>query len=81
MVFELYQVFSRLNKADEDFDKFYYWGNVLLQDFDELDKFLVDAGLLFQNLVHIKNLENESGFSPGRSESAHHQGILEKLWR
>jgi RecB family exonuclease len=62
MVFELYQVFSRLNKADEDFDKFYYWGNILLQDFDELDKFLVDARLLFQNLVHIKNLEGSLDF-------------------
>lgn len=62
LVFELYKVFSRLNKADEDFDKFYFWGNILLQDFDELDKFLVDAKLLFQNLVHIKNLEGSLDF-------------------
>jgi hypothetical protein len=62
LVFELYKVFSSLNKSDEDFDKFYFWGNILLQDFDELDKFLVDAKLLFQNLVHIKNLEGSLDF-------------------
>jgi CRISPR/Cas system-associated exonuclease Cas4 (RecB family) len=59
LIYILYQVFTDLNKSKEDFDKFYFWGNVLLQDFDEVDKFLVDAGLLFKNLVHIKNLEND----------------------
>ena len=58
LVFDLYRVFTKLNKSGEDFDKFFYWGNIMLQDFDELDKFLVDAELLFKNLVHIKNLEN-----------------------
>lgn len=58
LIFELYQVFVRLNKSKESFDKFYFWGNILLQDFDEIDKFLVDAGLLFRNLVHIRQLEN-----------------------
>ncbi len=58
LVFELYQVFIKLNKSKEAFDKFYYWGNILLHDFDELDKFLADPELLFKNLVHVKNLEN-----------------------
>jgi hypothetical protein len=58
LIFELFKVFSSLNKSKEEFDKFYFWGNVLLQDFDEIDKFLVDVELLFRNLVHIKNLEN-----------------------
>ena len=57
LIYLLYKVFSSLNKSSETFDKFYFWGNVLLQDFDELDKFLVDARLLFTNLRHIKKLE------------------------
>ncbi len=57
LIYELYKVFSELNKSKETFDKFYFWGNVLLQDFDEVDKFMVDGRLLFKNLVHIKNLE------------------------
>ncbi len=58
LIFELYQVFIKLNKSSENFDKFFYWGNIMLQDFDELDKFLVDPELLFKNLIHVKNLEN-----------------------
>ena len=59
LIFELYQVFNSLNKSNESFDKFFYWGNILLQDFDEIDKFLVAPDLLFKNLVHVKNLEND----------------------
>jgi hypothetical protein len=58
LIFELYKVFQSLNKSREAFEKFFFWGNILLQDFDEIDKFLVDARLLFKNLVHIKQLEN-----------------------
>lgn len=58
LTFELYQVFNKLNKSNETFDKFFYWGNILLHDFDELDKFLADPELLFKNLLHVKNLEN-----------------------
>ncbi|MCG8309942.1 MAG: PD-(D/E)XK nuclease family protein [Cytophagales bacterium] len=58
LIFELYKVFNKLNKSKEQFDGFYYWGNILLQDFDELDKFLVDPELLFKNLAHVKHIEN-----------------------
>ncbi|MCK5105747.1 MAG: PD-(D/E)XK nuclease family protein, partial [Cyclobacteriaceae bacterium] len=37
LIFDLYRVFTKLNKSGEDFDKFFYWGNIMLQDFDELD--------------------------------------------
>lgn len=57
LIYLLYQVFTDLNKSNESFDKFYFWGNVLLQDFDEVDKFMVDTRLLFKNLVHIKKME------------------------
>ncbi len=62
LIYLLYKVFADLTKSREEFDKFFFWGNVLLQDFDEVDKFLVDARLLFKNLVHIKNLENDLDF-------------------
>ena len=58
LIFELYKVFTALNKSKEDFDRFYYWGNIMLQDFDEIDKFLIDAKLLFKNLAHVKDIEN-----------------------
>jgi hypothetical protein len=90
LIFELYKVFIKLNKSKEVFDKFFYWGNILLHDFDELDKFLVDAELLFKNLVHIKNLENNLEYlqedqkqlikefwqSFGEKLSSHQKGFL-----
>ena len=58
LIFDLYKVFTSINKSKEDFDRFYYWGNIMLQDFDEIDKFLIDAELLFKNLAHVKDIEN-----------------------
>jgi len=58
LIFDLYQVFKQSTKSKETFDNFFFWGNIMLQDFDELDKFLVDPTLLFKNLAYIKDLEN-----------------------
>lgn len=93
LIFELYQVFIKLNKSSENFDKFFYWGNIMLQDFDELDKFLVDPELLFKNLIHVKNLENNIDYleedqkkliadfwrSFGEKHSTHQKGFL-AIW-
>lgn len=90
LIFELYQVFKKLNKSDEAFEKFFYWGNVMLQDFDELDKFLVDPKMLFLNLAHVKNIDNSLDYleedqkklisdfwkSFGEKISTHQKGFL-----
>ena len=34
----------------ETFDSFYQWGQMLLKDFDSVDKFLVDTNLIFRNI-------------------------------
>lgn len=41
----------------ESFDQFYFWGDMLLRDFDEIDKYLVDAELLFKDLRNQKELD------------------------
>ena len=40
------------------FDRFYSWGQVLLKDFEEADRYLVDTDQLFQNLQQMQELEN-----------------------
>ncbi|MDZ7606982.1 MAG: PD-(D/E)XK nuclease family protein [Cyclobacteriaceae bacterium] len=62
LVCELYQVFRKILKSEESFDSFYYWGTVLLADFDELDKFLVDPEELFKNLAHVKAIEADISY-------------------
>ncbi len=55
LITELYSVYSQYHK--ETFDKFYFWGEMLLSDFDTIDKYRVDASMLFRNLTDIKLLE------------------------
>jgi hypothetical protein len=61
LLFELYKVYSRLKKPAESFDEFYYWGDMLLNDFDDVDKYLVNASLLFRNVLDIKNIDSQFG--------------------
>ncbi|MEL6733032.1 MAG: PD-(D/E)XK nuclease family protein, partial [Bacteroidota bacterium] len=46
LVFELYQVYKTIMRQqqpnwDEPFERFYAWGEMLVKDFDEIDKYLV----------------------------------------
>ncbi len=59
LIFELYQVYKKEKKTEETFDEFYYWGEMLLNDFDDMDKYLVDAASLFRNLLAVKEIEKE----------------------
>jgi len=61
LLFELYKVYRNLKKPPENFDEFYYWGDMLLNDFDDIDKYLVDASLLFRNVLDIKNIDQQFG--------------------
>jgi len=59
LVFHLYQVYTKEKKTTETFDEFYYWGEMLLNDFDDIDKYLVDPKQLFQNLSDLKEIEKQ----------------------
>ncbi|MEI8137354.1 MAG: hypothetical protein WCH21_08530, partial [Bacteroidota bacterium] len=44
----------------ENFDSFAKWGQLILQDFNEIDRYLADSEKLYENLKDIKVLENWS---------------------
>ena len=52
---ELYKIYSQYHK--ESFDSFYYWGEVLLSDFNMIDNYLVNAEQLFVNLNDLKDID------------------------
>ncbi|MDR0974032.1 MAG: PD-(D/E)XK nuclease family protein [Prevotellaceae bacterium] len=55
----LYRVYRDVTgRHDESLDDFYFWGELMLADFDDLDKNLTDARLLFANLNDLKQPEN-----------------------
>ena len=60
LITELYKIYSEYHA--EPFDKFYFWGEMLLTDFDTIDKYLIDADMLFRNLADIKELEADVSY-------------------
>lgn len=44
------------DKKKESFSSFFFWGKMLLNDFDELDKNLIDAEIFYKNLKDYKAL-------------------------
>lgn len=59
LIFKLYHIYLRHTKTEESFDDFYYWGEMLLNDFDDIDKYLVDAEDLFKNLKSLKEIDSQ----------------------
>jgi hypothetical protein len=75
LLFELYKVYSKLKKSPESFDDFYFWGDMLLNDFDDVDKYLVNASLLFTNVKDIKNIDLQFGELTGTQIE-----IIRRFW-
>ncbi len=56
-LFRLFKIYRELSGSKETFDEFYLWGEMLLHDFDQVDKYLVDAELLFTNITDLKEID------------------------
>ena len=61
LIAELHNIYVKYH-PNEDFDKFYFWGDMLIADFDMIDKYLVDASQLLRNLEDIKELEADVSY-------------------
>lgn len=55
----LHEIFCRLTGSTEPLDDFFYWGELMLADFDDIDKNHVEAERLFVNLANIKDIEGQ----------------------
>lgn len=58
----LYQIYCEQIPEDEveTLDKFYGWGEVILSDFDDIDKHMAKAQKIFRNVYDLKQLEDYS---------------------
>ncbi|CDD96197.1 uncharacterized protein BN604_02787 [Bacteroides intestinalis CAG:315] len=70
LVCELYKVFREETRSEETLDDFYFWGELLTSDFDDVDKNLVDADRLFSNLQDLKNIMDDYDFLDSEQEEA-----------
>ncbi len=57
MIFDLFKAYQEHHPNNENFEEFYFWGEMLLEDFDDVDKHLVDARDLFHNVSDLKELD------------------------
>lgn len=62
LIYELYRVYQALTERKESFDRFFFWGEMILKDFNDLDQFLVNPEKLFTNLKEQKVLESDWSF-------------------
>lgn len=62
MLFMLYTIYQRHSGSSETFDEFLYWGEMLLNDFDDIDKYMADARMLFTNVTDLREIENDFSF-------------------
>lgn len=56
LTIKLYKAYIEVSGSHESFEEFYFWGSMLLSDFDDVDKYLADAKDLFSNLVALKEI-------------------------
>lgn len=77
LLFELYKIYNEvladevkrrqeqgeepLGFKQESFDDFVFWGEMLLNDFADVDRYLADARQLFHNVRDIKEIEASMG--------------------
>ncbi len=62
LIFELYRVYKDIHPAPEDFDRFFFWGEMILKDFNDVDQFMVDAKKLYHQLAEFKEFEADLSF-------------------
>lgn len=61
LISELYNIYVK-HHPNEKFDHFYFWGDMLISDFDMIDKYLIDANALLRNIEDIKVIEADVSY-------------------
>ena len=59
LLLELYESYKAVYPKAEPLDEFIFWGEVILADFGDVDKFLVDAEDLFTDVADFKDIQDD----------------------
>lgn len=75
LINKLYLVFRQHTGSTESFDEFYYWGEIILSDFDDIDKYLANAEKLFSTIADLGEIDrNFSEYDEQELE------IIKRFW-
>jgi len=76
LIIKLYKSYRLCSGSTERFDDFYFWGQMLLSDFDDIDKYLASPKDVFANLAALKEIEiNFPYLSPEQIE------LIQQFWK
>ncbi len=76
LVFELYEAFKEHQPISEGFESFYFWGEMLLHDFAEVDHYLVNPKQLFHHIKSDRKIAEDFYFLDPEQED-----IIQKFWQ
>ncbi len=62
LLLELYDCYKSLNPKAESLDDFIFWGDVILSDFDDTDKYLADPQKLYTNVADFKEIQDSYSY-------------------
>lgn len=70
LLLELHSCYSALMPKAESLDDFIFWGDVLLSDFDDVDKYLVNPRHLFTNVADFKSIQDTYSYlTPAQADA------------
>lgn len=76
LVFELFEAFKENNPVSEGFESFYFWGEMLLRDFEEVDHYLVNPKQLFHHVKSDRQIAEDFYFLDEEQEK-----IIQRFWQ
>ncbi|MCP4460104.1 MAG: hypothetical protein GY816_19085 [Cytophagales bacterium] len=76
LIFKLFEAYSKHQSNSEGFEAFYFWGEMLLRDFEEVDHYLVNPEHLFRHIKSDKQLAEDFYFLDPEQEK-----IIQRFWQ
>ena len=75
LILKLQEIYNEVTGFNEAIDEFFFWGEILLTDFDDIDKYLLNADDLFANISDLKELEHKFEYLSDEQRKA-----IENFW-
>lgn len=75
LILKLQEIYNEVTGFNEAIDEFFFWGEILLSDFDDIDKYLLNADDLFLNISDLKELEHKFEYLSEEQRQA-----IENFW-
>ncbi len=62
LILELYECYREINPSAEPLDDFFSWGEVILGDFSDVDKYMTDPKQVFTNISEFKDMQDDYSY-------------------